>query len=301
MLALLAFAYLVKTLPFFAPEDVFSRTNSRLQIPVDVLFNRLAAARPGSNLSLGDFVLRSKFVNLESRLLYLQFGPQVLIDCPFCTSDDPRSYLYYALPSLLWPHFTNALVLAIATSSTWTGRSGSQWRTLATIAAGIFCLADVYLVSSYTYQANALALRLPEIDFFYWNMRNYRLIGLAAVDAFVGWLIYLASTNRAFVQLPSHAERVEMVGRALMGVKSKVNAAGIVKNTALRDEELYSRTRAYWQHEVRLMQEVMEDKEVIDGVNDALANRIDIQNITRDADMYAQNVLEPLRRGGEED
>ena len=43
------------------------------------------------------------------------------------------------------------------------------------------------------------------------------------------------------------------------------------------------------------MGEVMEDREVVDGVNDALSNRIKIQDITNDAEQYSQTVLQPLR------
>lgn len=255
------------------------------------------AMRPENMLTKTDHALRAKFVNLESRLLYLQFGPDVLAECPFCNADEPKTYFYYALTSLLWPHIANLFVIAIVTSPSLSGRYGSQWRIIATIAAGSLAALEVYLVSSYNYQANARALRLPDIDLFYWSMRIYRLIAIAALDTALATLLYLSSTNRAFVQLPSAAERIEMVNRGLLGVKSKLSALGIMRNTALRDEELRARGQAYWTHEVRLMREVMEEREVIEGVNDALEKRIDIQSITRDAEAYAQSVLQPLDVG----
>ncbi|KAK1243219.1 hypothetical protein MKX07_003847 [Trichoderma sp. CBMAI-0711] len=294
MLSFFAFLLVVKTLPFASPENVFAKTQSRLQIPVDVLFTRIAALRPDNVYTPWDHALRSKFVNLESRLLYFQYGPEVLAECIFCTADEPKSYFYYALPSLLWPHIGNLVVLAIVTSPSVTGKYGSQWRGLATICSGVLAAIEIYLVHSYNYQANARALRLHEIDFFYWTMRNYRFVALAALDAAVAYVLYLSATNRAFVHPPSPAERIEQVNRALVAARSKVNAVGIVKNTIMRDEDLRSRSQAYWQHEVRIMGEVMEEREVIDGVNDALSNRIDIQNITRDAETYTHNVLRPV-------
>lgn len=293
-MSLLSFIYVVKTLPFLAPENLFYQTESRLQIPVDVLFHRVAAIRPENALTPTDHALRAKFVNLESRLLYLQFGADVLADCPFCNADEPRSYFYYALPSLLWPHIFNLIVVTVVTSPSWTGRHGAQWRPLATIAAGVLGALEVYFVSSYNHQANARALRLNEVDMFFWSMRNYRLLALALLDGLLAWVLYLSSTNRAFINPPSTAERVEMVNRALTVIKSKMNALGIVRNTALRDEDLRSRSHAYWSQEVRLMSEVMEEREVVDGVNDALSNRIKIQDITRDAESYAKTVLQPL-------
>ncbi|KND92493.1 hypothetical protein TOPH_02672 [Tolypocladium ophioglossoides CBS 100239] len=296
LLLFLAAACLLKTLPPFAPENLFAATQSRLQIPVDVLFNRVAALRPGNALTRSDEALRAKFVNLESRLLYLQFGPDVLADCPFCSVDEPKSYFYYALPAILWPHLENLIAVAVVTSPSWTSKYGSQWRALATIAGFILAGLDVYFISSYGYQTNARALRLPDIDFFYWSTRNYRLVAFAALDGLLGWVLYLSSTNRAFAQPPSPAERIELVNRGLMSVKSKINAVGIINNTALRDEDLRARSHAYWAHEVRLMREVMEEREVIEGVNDALSNRIDIQTISRDAEAYSQSVLQPLHQ-----
>lgn len=295
LLFVVAAACLALTLPVCAPENLFLRTQSRLQIPVDVLFHRVAALRPGNALLPGDEALRARFINLESRLLYFQFGPAVLADCPFCNADEPRSYFYYALPAVLWPHLANLVVIALVTSPSWTDRHGAQWRVLATIAAAVVAGLEVYLVSSYNYQVNARALRLGDIDSFFWSMRNYRLVALATLDALLGWLLYLSSTNRAFVQPPSPAERVETVNRALMAVKSKLSAVGIVKNTALRDEHLRSRSQAYWVHEVRLMHEVMEEREVVEGVNDALSSRINMQNVLRDAESYSQSVLQPLQ------
>lgn len=296
LLFFLSITYLVKTLPLFAPENIFTRTQSRLQIPVDVLFNRLSTLRPDYVLTTSDHALRAKFVNLESRLLYIQFGPQVLAECPFCNADEPKSYFYYALPSIIWPHLANLVVVAAMTSPSLTGKYGSQWRTLATIASFTIAGLEVYIVGSYGYQGNARALRLTDVDFFYWSMRNYRLIALAALNAALGWVMYLSSTNRAFAQLPSASERIDDVARGLLTVKSRLNAIGIINNTAMRDEELRGRCQNYWAHEVRLMREVMEERDVIEGVNDALENRINIESISKDAEAYTDSVLEPLRQ-----
>ncbi len=293
ILFLVAAVFLIRTIPLFSPENAFVATQSRLQIPVDVLFTRLSSLRPNGALTTSDAALRARFVNLESRLLYLQFGPTVLAGCAFCSSDDPRSYLYYALPDLLAPHLFNLAIIALVTSHLVTGRDGAAWRTAATIAAVGVAVADLYVVSTYNYQLNSRALRLNEMDFFFWNARVWRAVALAGLDGLLGWLVWLSATNRAFVNPPTAAERVEMTTRALAGVKGKLNAAGVVKNTAIRDEELRARGHMYWSHEVRLMMDVMEDREVIEGVNDALQNRIDIQAISRDAEAYAQNVLKP--------
>lgn len=300
-LGLLGLVCLVKTLPGLAPEKVIVRTQSRLQIPVDVLFNRVAALRPRNELSARDEALRAKFVNLESRLLYLQLGLAVLAECPFCNAEDPSSYLFYALTDILWPHLANVIAIALVTSPSWTGPPGSQWRLTAVIAAGLVAGLEVYLLSTYNYQANARSLRLQNLDFFFCTLRTYHYLGLAALDALLGLVLYLSATNRAFVKPPLSEERIAAVTRTLMTVKSKMSAMGIVKNTALRDEELRSRCQAYWSHEVRLMRDAMEEREVIEGINDALSNRIDMQTILRDAEAYSKSVLQPLQEQADAD
>ena len=45
------------------------------------------------------------------------------------------------------------------------------------------------------------------------------------------------------------------------------------------------------------MTEAMEDREVIEGVNNALENRINVARITADADRYIGAVLDPLTAG----
>jgi hypothetical protein len=302
ILVAVASIFLLRTLPIFSPENIFKTTQSRLQIPADVLFNRLSALRPANTLTTTDLALRAKFASLESRLLYLQHGPAVLATCPFCTSDDPRSYLYYAVPDLLAPHLFNLIIIALATSSLLTGRSSSagRFRAPASLAAVAVAFVDLYWVATYNHTANARALRLGEIDTFFWTARAARYGAIAVVDALLATVLYLSATQRAFVTPPSAAERVEAVARGLGTIKGVVNAAGVVKNTVLRDEELRGRSTAYWAHEVRLMREMMEEREVVEGVNDALLNRIDIRGIERDAEMYAKAVLMPPGAGNEE-
>ncbi|KAI8960507.1 CHD5-like protein-domain-containing protein [Daldinia sp. FL1419] len=287
-LTITALVWLVMASPIFFPENIFLRTNTRLQAPVDVLFNRLSSLRP---LSAADEALRTRFVNLESRLLYLQFGPEVLATCPFCSSDDPNTYLYYAVPALLAPHLINLVLTSLATSELVSGSYGPAWRRLVVISSLVGAIWDLYSVGSYNILVNARARTVAELDNFFWTARMSRYLGLVALNLMIACLIYLASTNRAFYTPPNPAVRIEAVIRQLQGAKGRLNAAGIVKNTANRDADLRARSQAYWQQEGSIMREVMEEREVIEGVNDALENRINIADITRDADAYALNVL----------
>ncbi|RWA11555.1 hypothetical protein EKO27_g3532 [Xylaria grammica] len=277
--------------PPFAPENLFSATSSRLQTPTDVLFHRLASIRPDMALTQSDAALRAKFVNLESRLLYLQYGPDVLASCPFCVSEDPKTYLYYALPSLLAPHLLNLVVLSLATSATVAGSEVARWRRIAAMTTAVLAGIDVWSVGTYNHGSNARVLRPSDLDMFFWASRTLRHAVLGVLNLAFAALIYVSSTNRLFATPVLPASRVEAVTRQLLATKSRLSAVGIIKNTSLRDEDLRTRTAAYWMHEGRLMREVMEDREVVEGVNDALANRIKIQDISRDAETYALNML----------
>jgi hypothetical protein len=183
----------------------------------------------------------------------------------------------------------------LVTSGLFTGKEGGIWRTTATIAAIAVALLDVYFVCSYNYQANSRATKLEHIDAFFWKMRVYRGLALAALEGLLGWVLYLSSTNRAFLNPPSPAERVESATRKFDGVRNKMSTVGVLRNTINRDEELRSRSQSYWVHEGRLMGEAMEERAVVEGVNNALENRINMAIVTADAEAYARSVVEPLQ------
>ncbi|KAL8802080.1 MAG: hypothetical protein Q9200_006710, partial [Gallowayella weberi] len=84
--------FFLSTLPYFAPENIFRATSSRIQTPNDVLFNRLSTIRPSNTLTPADEHLKPRIASIDARCLYLQYGPAVLQSCPFCLSDDPLSY-----------------------------------------------------------------------------------------------------------------------------------------------------------------------------------------------------------------
>jgi hypothetical protein len=284
---------LVSTFPIFSPENIFAVTQSRLQIPVDVLFTRLQSLRP-QGLTDFDNTLRQKLVSIESRLLYFQYGPDSIANCLFCNSEDPRSYLHYSLTAVLKSHLFNLCVLGLVTSGLFVGSEGAIWRTTATIGAITVAAAEIFILSTYDHQRNARATRLEDVDAFFWKMRIYRGVAIAALDAVIGWFMYLSSTNRAFVTPLSPVERIEGTIKHLESARSKMNATGVMRNTIARDAGLRAKTQAYWVDEGRMMAECMEDREVVEGVNNALENRINIDSISRDANLYAENLVVAL-------
>ena len=283
---------LLSTLPHFAPENIFTVTSSRLQTPSDVLFTRLTSLRPNITLTTTDHALRNRLASLDGRCLYLTYGPSTLADCPFCNSDDPQSYTYYALPSIVLPHLLNFCALGLATSSAISGKEGSRWRTPAAIIGMVLVAAECYLFGAHDWKANARVLRPQDLDHFYWRMRIFRGLFITLVDAGLAGLFWASSTNRIFVIPISSAERLEDVTRTLENTKGKLGAVGIVRNVTVRDENLRRKAESYWRNEGEVMGEVMEEREVVEGVRSALeSGRISVTRIEEEAKLYAEGII----------
>ncbi|KAL9073236.1 MAG: hypothetical protein Q9161_003068 [Pseudevernia consocians] len=281
---------LVSTLPYFAPENIFTTTSSRLQTSNDVLFTRLNLARGVSGLTEADSILRPKLASLDARLLYLTYGPDVLTNCPFCTSDEPLTYFCYALPSITLPHLLHTFALGLATSSAISGAYGKRWRTFVTIVGIGLAVVECYLVGSYEWKANARAVRPEQYILFFWRMRVFRGILMALADVLVAGLLWLSSTNRMFVIPPSAAERMETAMRVLENARGKLHAVGIMRNVVVRDEGLRRTTEAYWRKEGQVMGEVMDEREVVEGVRNALSGRIQVAKVEEEARIYAEGI-----------
>ena len=289
---LFAFAVcaLISTLPYFSPENIFDITSSRLQTPNDVLFTRLTAVRGSDGLSIDDNNLRPKLASIDSRLLYLTFGPDVVTNCPFCLSDEPRTYFFYALPSILLPHIIHLFALGLATSNLVAGKWGSKWRATASVIGLGLAFGEAYSFTSYDWRANARAPRPEEYVLFYWRMRVLRGILISVIDAVVAGLLYLNSTNRMFVTPLSVAERMEAALKLLEQAKGKMHTIGIIRNAVARDDWLRRRTDTYWIKEGRLMGEVMTEREVVEGVRNALENRVQVSKVEDDARRFSEGI-----------
>lgn len=286
--ALLAFT---SSLPYFAPEDIFMTTSSRLQTPNDVIFTRLALLRGNQNELVGDdAILRSKLASLDARLLYLTYGPDVVTHCPFCNSDQPMSYLYYALPAILLPHLLHAAALGLATSSALSEKYGSRWRNIAASVGIALACFECYLFGAYDWKANARAYRPEEYVHFYWRVRVWRGLVIVIADLLLASCLYLCSTNRFFVIPVTSAERMETAIRALEMSRGKLNALGVMRNVTARDEALRQRTDVYWKRERQIMGEVMDEREVVEGVKNALSGKIKVTQVEEEARKYAEGI-----------
>ncbi|KAJ0124924.1 hypothetical protein J7T55_006267 [Diaporthe amygdali] len=291
LLAAAAAVFAISTLPILAPENVFAVTRSNPTSSNNLILSRLAALRA---LTPRDNVLHDKFESRASKLLYYKYGPDVLLGCPFCNSNEPTTYLLYAAPAVAAAHLLNALLLGAATSAVLTGKAGAQWRSLASYAAVGAAALDAYLLASWDHVAgNEKARVLGEVTFFYWRARALRYLGLAALDLLVAGALYLSGTHRMFPVAQTVSERVDAVTAGLAKTRNQLHAAGVIKNTTTRDGELRAAEARYWAHEVIIMSEAMESEEVVGSMKDAVENRrIDLDNIGQVADTYARDVLQ---------
>ncbi len=228
---------------------------------------------------------------MDARCLYLAYGPDVLTHCPFCLSDEPKTYFYYALPAVLLPHLLHLFALGLATSSAFTGKHGSRWRTFAVVSGAAVALAECYLLGTYDFKANARVIRPEDLDHFHWRMRTLRGIGICILDSALAGLVWGTSTNRIFATPPTAAERTETAVNALDSVRGRLAAAGILRNAVVRDEGLRSKAEAYWRREKEVMSEVMDEREVVEGIRNALSGRINLTKIEADAKKYTDGIL----------
>ncbi|KAL8685830.1 MAG: hypothetical protein Q9218_007518 [Villophora microphyllina] len=283
---------LISTLPTFAPENIFLATSSRLQTPNDVLFTRLALTRPEGRLSDLDEMLKPRIASLDARCLYLYYGPSILTYCPFCVSDEPLSYFWYGLPMIMLPHILHLFALGAATSSGIAGKEGNRWRTSAVMIGVGLALSECYLTGAGDWKANARAVRAEDLNHFHWNMRIWRGLGIGVADAALAGFLWASSTNRMFVVPPTAAERMEASLKVLENARGRVGALGIVRNVVARDEGLRRQGDAYWRKEGQIMSEAMDEREVVEGVRNALGSgRISVTKVEEEARRFAEGIV----------
>ncbi|KAL8946859.1 MAG: hypothetical protein Q9222_006801, partial [Ikaeria aurantiellina] len=283
---------IISTFPTFAPENIFLLTSSRLQTPNDVLFTRLGYLRPNGILTEADELLKPRIASLDARCLYLFYGPSVVTHCPFCVSDEPLSYFWYALPMLLYPHILHLFALGAATSSAVAGKEGNRWRTSAVMLGVGLALAECYMTGAGNWKLNLRAMRGEDLNHFHWNMRIWRGLGVAVGDTGLAGFLWASSTNRLFVVPPTAAERMEVAMKVLENARGRLGALAIVRNVVVRDEGMRRRAEGYWKKEGQVMSEVMDEREVVEGMRSALSSgRISVPKVEEEAKRYADGII----------
>lgn len=255
---------------------------------------RLAAIR---ELTMFDEKMRQVFDDggLDARLLYARFGPDVLVNCPLGSTGDigaGRVFLLYAAPSIIAPHLLHLLALGIATSRVLSGSEGSRWRTVASIAGMVLGAAEFWFIAYYDDRPNQRSTRLNEIDFVYWKLLVWRGLGIAALDAILGWVIWLQATGRAFITPTPPSERLLDHAKKMEAVVAKTRSLGILRNGSVRDAGSRRQVEDYWVKETEVMKDVFEEPEVLEAQRNAL-RRIDVASVQREAEGFLGTVFGP--------
>ncbi|PGH02125.1 hypothetical protein GX51_04829 [Blastomyces parvus] len=247
--------------PHAPSPNIFALTQSRLSIPTELLFARLARLRPNNTLTTLDTQLKAQFTSKVARKLYLRYGPETLLACPFCTPDNETTYLLYYLPMhTLLPHLLHLLVTGLVTSNPLTGRSASRFRSKFTLAALSLLLIETLLVAFYNpastsdptaHKTSSPPLNPHEIPTSFHNrLTTLRLLSFTIFDALAAAIIYLAATHRFFYTPPTPAEVAEQLvanaSATLASATAKVHAVSVVRNATVRDRGLKARDDAYW-------------------------------------------------------
>ncbi len=282
---------LAATLPTWTPENIFTATSSRLQTPTNVLFERLSALRPHRALTELDDLLRQRLVNTDARCLYLKHGPDALANCRFCNSDDPRSFLVYELPTILFPHIANLFVIGLVTSGIVSGKEGRRWRLQFVLAGCFVAVADLYLVNAYDWRSNATVTRPQDLTHFWWNMRLLRSLALVILDAGIAGLLWLSSTRRMFASVNSSAEKINSIIGLMSSTQKKLNDSAILRNATFRQAGHRKKVDLYWERDGDVMGEVMAEPEVVVAVQHALSSRINVTRLTNDATTYTEGLF----------
>ena len=158
-------------------------------------------------------------------------------------------------------------------------------------------MCEVWMFATYDHKANARAIRPEDLRHFYWQMRTLRGIAFAVIDALFAGLLFVSSTNR-FLGIPiSNAERIESALKTLEQSRGKMAALGIVKNVVYRDEGLAGKGREYWRQEGAVMEGVMREREVVDGIRGALEGRVRLGEVEAEAGRYAEGIVAGISGG----
>lgn len=290
LLSISVIVWVVLTFSRFAPENIFVKTQSRLQIEPNVLFTRLRLLRP---LTAEDEILRDKFSRSgKNKLLYLTYGPDTLINCIWCATaegDDERNFFLYSLPKIITPHIAHLAILGISTSSL-VGSEGSRFRIHATIAGLLLLIVEAWFMGTYDITQNKRARVLEDIDFVHWRIRLLRFFSFALVDCVLGLVLWLTSTNRWLAKPTSIAERLEMSTRQAEETTHKLRALGLLTNSVNRDPALRGVREEYWRTEGQVMAETVQEEEVMEQINRAVS-KIDLRSLEGRVDQVADSIL----------
>ncbi len=153
-------------------------------------------------------------------------------------------------------------------------------------------VAECYITGARDWKANARVVRAEDLQHFFWERRVWRGVAFAVADLVFAAFLWAAGTNRWFVVPPTVGERMEAALRVLEAARARMAALGIVRNVVVRDEGMRKRGEIYWRKEGAVMAEVLEEREVVEGIRGALGSgRISVGQVEEEAKRYAEGIV----------
>ncbi|CAF9913293.1 MAG: hypothetical protein GOMPHAMPRED_007848 [Gomphillus americanus] len=276
----------------FSYENLITKTNSRIQTPQNVLWERVANIRPGRVLSPLDERLKDRLASTDGRCLYLIYGPDVTGNCPFCSSDEPRTFFYYALPTILGPHLLNLIVLGLSTSANVAGKEGNRFRTPVVLVGCVYVLAEIVVWLNYDWKSNMTSTVSANMFQFFGWVRLIRNVGFAIIDAGLAWFLWATATNRIMVITPSAKERLDAALQYLETTLSKTTAAKVIRSATFKDEQFHQKELEYWNEEEAKMEQIIASDTVQKAIQLARSHgRLDAEKLEQEAQGYVEIML----------
>ncbi|KAI5284807.1 hypothetical protein KEM54_001059, partial [Ascosphaera aggregata] len=249
--------YLILSFPSLSSgtssNSLFQLTQSGLHTSIDVIASRLALIR-SDTFNSRDEVLLSKLRSQLGRKLYLRFGGDTLLDCPFCTFEKTWSFYAYWMPTnVILPHLIHFLVLGLSTSHPFGGKEARRWRAVAVKGGMLVFLLDLFMVFTYEPDWRRAAVIPPAST--HETFRVTRMLTFATYDAVVAGFIYLSGTNRLFGRQPSDSEKLGKYIFALsMGIykiRAKLLGAYAARMSSNKSRTLNLHECRYWKDQIR--------------------------------------------------
>ncbi|KAK5092887.1 hypothetical protein LTR70_006007 [Exophiala xenobiotica] len=311
--------------------NVFSTTSTRLGVPSDVLFARLAMLRPNGILNDADQALRSALTTKESRMIYLTYGPSTLLDCSFCHPSQPQTYTLYSLPTTVFlPHLIHLIVLGVATSAALTSPLTATSRMRIVIPALLLLAIDIYLNTFFAFDPTLVSTRSPSPTSLFALLRTIRPLSICFLDVLSALYLWTTNTGRfilfPFLSDPNAANNtsidtlqvqtqdlVRNSGVALQTVQAKLRAYSVARNTVNRDTNLKAAEDGYWREVTRREAELAVDEGGTATDNDEIyqdeevqaaiarvygQGGVDVPRARREADAFVDGVTQGLENAG---
>ncbi|EGC42010.1 conserved hypothetical protein [Histoplasma capsulatum var. duboisii H88] len=322
--------------PHAPSSNIFALTQSRLNTLTESSLT--ASPPPPNNTSQPRHQLKANSLP-HLRRLYLRYGPETLLACPFCTPDAETTYLLYYLPlHTFLPHLLHLLITGLVTSNPLTGPSASRFRSKFTLTALSLLLLETLLVAFYNPASSPNPAKAhhktPSTNpqdiptSFHNNLTTFRLLTFTIFDALAAGTIYLAATHRFFYTPPTPAEvtdqLVAIASATLASATAKVHAVSVVRNATVRDRGLKARDDAYWTAVVAMEGSgllgtslgglgeggsVWEEEEVVRAMTSVMRRRnagrkgdvVDVGRLGVEANSYVEGITAGLGRGDDDD